>query len=357
MKRESLLGFVSIAIVAGILIISAQVINYFLDVLVLAAVSAYIVFPLTRRIHKHMQRYNIGWVKSYAFASVVSFLVLILPFVFILFQTISVIGNPQGTQVFLDLLKYSPELSRKVKLALDMIGLSAFSEILSNEIRVLVLTLGSRFARSVTQIASTMMIQVPIYLISTYYFIQDGPKMVASLKKYVHGRQGFLGDLLVHIDRVAHGIFMGHFITSIIVGAFTVIGFGVFYMMGILPLPSSAYVVFLAILTAVAVLLPVIGAWFIFIPLALWMMTSVTTPGVVFNAVVILIFGEIFLVLIPDIYIRPNLAGKRGKVHPLIMLIGFLGGTLLWGLKGFILGPLALGLAQAAIESYFDTKK
>lgn len=354
MNKKTLLGLISIVVVAGIFIISAQVLNYFLDVLVLAAVSAYIVFPLTQRIHKYTQKYKQKWVKSYVFASIVSFLVLILPFVFILLQTISILGNPKGTQVFLDLLKYSPEISMKVKLGLDMMGLNAFSETISGEIRVLVLTLGSRFSKSVTEIASTMLIQVPIYLISTYYFIQDGPAAVKSLRRYVSGREGFLRDLFIHADRVAHGIFMGHFITSIIVGVFTVIGFGLFYIVGILPLPNSAYVVFLSILTAIAVLLPIIGAWFVFIPLALWLMVSMPATSGVFNAIMVLVFGEIFLVGIPDIYIRPNLAGKTGKVHPLIMLIGFIGGTLLWGLKGFILGPLALGLAQAAIQTYFD---
>jgi len=357
MNKRTLLGLTSALVVIGIFVISAQVLNYFLDVLVLAAVSAYIVYPLTKRIHKYTQRYKLKWVKSYVFASVVSFLALILPFVFIMFQTISIMGNPQGTQVFLDLLKYSPEISMKVKLGLDMIGLEAFSEIISGEIRELVLTLGSRFSRSVTQIASTMLIQVPIYLIATYYFIQDGPSVVGKLKKYISAREGFLKELLIHADRVAHGIFMGHFITSIIVGIFTVIGFTLFYWTGILPLPNSAYIVFLGILTAIAVLLPVIGAWFIFIPIALWLLTSLPAPAGVVNAIIILVFGEVFLVGIPDMYIRPNLAGKKGKVHPLIVLIGFLGGTLLWGLKGFILGPLALGLAQAAIQSYFDEVK
>ena len=103
------------------------------------------------------------------------------------------------------------------------------------------------------------------------------------------------------------------------------------------------------------------GAWWAsaailvaIVPIALWLLTSMPASTGVFNAIIVLVFGELFLVMIPDIYIRPNLAGKKGKVHPLIVLIGFLGGTLLWGLKGFVLGPLALGLAQAAIQSYFE---
>lgn len=356
MKQKTLLELISIAVVAAVLLVSAQLMNYFLDALILAAVSAYIVYPLTRRIHKRAQKYKAKWARSYAFASVVSFLALIIPFVLIMFQTINVIGNPEGTRVFLDLLKYSPEISMKVKLGLDAIGLNAFSETLSGEIRELLLTLGSRFSRGMTQIASTMLVQVPIYLISTYYFIQDGPRVVARLKEHLSMEGGFLKEFLVHIDRMTYGILMGHFITSLIVGILAVIGFGIFYAIGILPLPSSAYVIFLGIITAVAALLPVIGAWFVFIPVALWIVTSLPAPTGVINAIIILVFGEFFLVLLPAMYIRPHLVGQRGKVHPLIVLIGFLGGTLLWGLKGFIIGPLALGLAQAVIETYFGDK-
>ena len=357
MQKDFIWKIVVLAVVAAILFISAQVLNLFLDMLIMAAVSAYLVYPLTRRVHKYLQRSKYKFVRGYVFASIVSFLALILPFVFLILQTISVLTDPKGTQVFLDLLKYSPEISSKVKNGLDTIGLGAFSEIISGKIRELTLSLGSRVSLGVAEIASRMLIQVPIYLISTYYFIQDGPSLVKKIRSYVPEKEKFISQMIAHTDRIAHGIFMGHFLTSIIVGVITVIGFGFFSLIGVFPISNSAYLVFIGIITAVAVLLPIIGAWFIFIPIALWVLSTLPSPQGVINAIIILVFGEIFLVGIPDLYIRPNLAGKRGRVHPLIILIGFVGGPLIWGVKGFILGPLALGLAQAAIESYFASEE
>ncbi|MCQ8904916.1 MAG: AI-2E family transporter, partial [Methanothermobacter sp.] len=53
-----------------------------------------------------------------------------------------------------------------------------------------------------------------------------------------------------------------------------------------------------------------------------------------------------------DIYLRPKLSGKYADIHPMIFLVGFLGGPVVWGVAGFIVGPLVLGLAYAALEAY-----
>jgi predicted PurR-regulated permease PerM len=41
-------------------------------------------------------------------------------------------------------------------------------------------------------------------------------------------------------------------------------------------------------------------------------------------------------------------------VHPLLILLGFIGGPLTLGLKGLVLGPLSLGLLQALVELYSE---
>ena len=72
--------------------------------------------------------------------------------------------------------------------------------------------------------------------------------------------------------------------------------------------------------------------------------------GNILRAVLVLIFG--FFLSTVDIYLRPKLSGKYANIHPMIFLVGFLGGPLVWGVAGFIVGPLVLGLAYAAFEAY-----
>jgi predicted PurR-regulated permease PerM len=52
-------------------------------------------------------------------------------------------------------------------------------------------------------------------------------------------------------------------------------------------------------------------------------------------------------------YVSSKIAGGSLKIHPGIMLLGFIGGTLLLGFKGLILGPVILG----TLKLYLDTIK
>lgn len=50
------------------------------------------------------------------------------------------------------------------------------------------------------------------------------------------------------------------------------------------------------------------------------------------------------IVGVPDLIVRPYLAGRYGKVHSMTMLAGFITGFEVFGALGFILGPLFLDL-------------
>ena len=99
-------------------------------------------------------------------------------------------------------------------------------------------------------------------------------------------------------------------------------------------------------------LLPIVGAYTVFVPISAWILLTGTGPAAVSNALIVLAFGIVFLNLIPELIIKPRLSGLGTQIHPLIVILGVIGGTLLWGTKGFILGPLALALSQAVIESF-----
>jgi len=43
-----------------------------------------------------------------------------------------------------------------------------------------------------------------------------------------------------------------------------------------------------------------------------------------------------------DMILRPKIIGDKAKIHPIIILLGILGGLKLLGIVGIILGPLFL---------------
>jgi predicted PurR-regulated permease PerM len=57
---------------------------------------------------------------------------------------------------------------------------------------------------------------------------------------------------------------------------------------------------------------------------------------------------------IPGNYIRPRLMGKRVSIHPVLMMIGIIGGISIMGLYGLILGPLFIALLASSYEILID---
>jgi predicted PurR-regulated permease PerM len=55
-----------------------------------------------------------------------------------------------------------------------------------------------------------------------------------------------------------------------------------------------------------------------------------------------------------DNFLRPALVGKDTKLPDLLVLVGTLGGIFLFGVVGFILGPIVVALFMAVWELYGD---
>ncbi|BDH78838.1 MAG TPA: AI-2E family transporter [Methanothermobacter sp.] len=193
-------------------------------------------------------------------------------------------------------------------------------------------------------IKSVPMIALQLFILfaSAFYFARDGEQLVSYASSIVpEERKDFMRRLIIETERVIKSIFYGHFLTAFIIGLMAIIGF---------QLLGYPYAIFLGLLAGFFQLIPVIGPWPTYTILAIYDFIY----GNILRGVIVLIFGA-FLSSI-DVYLRPKLSGKYADIHPLLFLVGFLGGPLIWGLAGFIIGPLILGVAYAALNVYREEK-
>ena len=101
-------------------------------------------------------------------------------------------------------------------------------------------------------------------------------------------------------------------------------------------------------------LIPYIGTGVIWVPAALFIFLD----GVFQNSTPLILKGVgLFLyclvfVASSDNILRPKLIGDKAKVHPVIILVGILGGMALFGVIGVLVGPLILSLTSVLVESY-----
>ncbi|MGZ7159194.1 MAG: AI-2E family transporter, partial [Methanobacterium sp.] len=150
-------------------------------------------------------------------------------------------------------------------------------------------------------------------------------------------RTHYFNSLFNEVEKVLKSIFFAHFLTAILIGVIAGVGFWII---------GYPFASFLGILTGFFQLIPFIGHWPILIILAVY---SIIT-GSYLQAVAVIILG--FFMSALDIYLRPKISGRYADIHPMIFMLGFLCGPLVFGFVGFILGPLILGVTYAAVKAY-----
>ena len=92
-------------------------------------------------------------------------------------------------------------------------------------------------------------------------------------------------------------------------------------------------------------LLPVLGAFVVWIPAALFL----ALEGNWEKALILAVWGAVVVGGIDNL-LRPMLLGDRLKLHTIVAFISVVGGLLLLGPAGLILGPVALTITTELLE-------
>ncbi len=90
-------------------------------------------------------------------------------------------------------------------------------------------------------------------------------------------------------------------------------------------------------------LLPAVGAALIWVPVALYLLAL----GQLWQGLGLIAFG-VFVIGMVDNVLRPILVGKDTKMPDYVVLISTLGGLALFGLNGFVIGPVIVAMFLAA---------
>jgi predicted PurR-regulated permease PerM len=159
----------------------------------------------------------------------------------------------------------------------------------------------------------------------------------APLKKYINRLSDATGDTLYAIYYVQIAIAVLTFFIAI----------PVFYLLG------YGDIIFYAYFAAFCELIPILGSSTAFVLIGAYALSIGDARGVL----ILFFLGYLIVSLLPEVYVRPVLVGRRVKVHPVIMFIGIVGGILTMGLAGFVLGPLIIVLIITSYRMYTEDRK
>ena len=182
---------------------------------------------------------------------------------------------------------------------------------------------------------------IMLYLL--YFFIRDGQAMVRLIRNAVPMAEQHKRLLQIKLRRVVRASVKGNLAVAVVQGA---LGGVIFWILGI---QSS---LFWAVLMMFLSLLPAVGAGIVWAPEAIYFLTT----GMIWQGVVLALFG-VFVIGMVDNVLRPILVGKDTKMPDFLILISTLGGMAIFGLNGFVIGPLIAALFLSSWGLFSGTRR
>lgn len=177
-----------------------------------------------------------------------------------------------------------------------------------------------------------------VMFFSLFYLFIDGDRLVKKIMQLSPLQDKYETMLMEKFNSITRATIKGTSLIAVIQGT---LGGLLFLFMGV----SSP--VLLGILMTISSVIPSIGSGLVWLPVGIGMILL----GHFTQGLVIIIFGGLVISTI-DNFIRPKLVGKDTQMHPLMILFSTLGGISLFGLSGFIVGPIIMSLFVAMWEIY-----
>lgn len=318
-------------------ILSLGVLTPIVTMVIFGAILAYYVRFIARKIKPY--------VKYDTLAVFLGMIILAIPIVLLLYFTIiqllSISGALFGS---LQATAHNSTMNlNSINDAVQNLGLSpSVSGNIADAIKSGILQLLSAITNSIIAMVSSipaLAAQILILIFSIFYFARDGDKIVQYIKDVIPDKdKSFYREVIKGADDVLKSIIVGNIIPAAILGLLSGV---VYYFLG------YPYVILLAIVSGIAMFIPIIGPWIVYGIIGLFsILTGNTVQGV------LLIFFGWIIETTTDFYIRPRISVQYSEVHPLVFLLGFIYGAVTMGIPGLFIGPLILGITYAAYKVY-----
>jgi predicted PurR-regulated permease PerM len=316
---------ISILIVAGL---TFYFLSPLLDGLIMGIVFAYVAKPLKKKIE------FLGNVKS----SIIATLVVIIPI-----SVLMIYGIFQGISQAVYIITHHEYFEAEFLILIKKLG---FDERAEEYVRQLfpsfISLIQSIFRLSAFDFTKKLILFVLNFFISAivcFYSLTDSEKFLERTTKIIpEERRDEFRSFIKELDETYLSLWFGNFVVALLIGLAS-IPFFLYFNVPFAPLLSG--------LMFLAALIPVFAEWMIILPVSVYLMLIDLTTGIYFLAL-----GVVFLYVLPELILRPYFVGYTSKIHPLVLMLAFLGGGVVGGITGFFLAPMLAG-ALTAIYHYY----
>ena len=181
---------------------------------------------------------------------------------------------------------------------------------------------------------------IMLYLL--FFLMRDGKALAERIREAVPLSADHKQALFTRFADVVRATVKGGILVAMVQGA---LGGLAFWFLGIhAPLLWAVLMAFLS-------LLPAIGAGLVWLPVAIYFLAT----GSVWHGIGLIVYGVVVIGLVDNL-LRPFLVGKDAKLPDYVVLISTLGGIDVFGLNGFVIGPLVAAIFMVSWEIFISRR-
>lgn len=342
MNRANLNRIVIVAMVLLITAVFFAMIRPFLVAILLAGIFSAMAQPLYKRIEKWSGgRSNLASLVTLVFVFLIFFAPLVGLLGVIAGQAIKI---SQSVRPFIEQWMSTPSaLSDRLGSLPFHESLVAYEGEIIEKLGELVGKVSSFLFNSVSSITFSTINTIFLFFVFLYtmfFFLKEGRAILDRFLFYLPLPRGTENRILERFMSVARAAIKGTLVIGVIQGSLAGLAFWVVEIEG---------AVFWGTLMTVLSIIPAVGSALIWFPAVV----ILALTGSYLKALGLLAFCSL-LVGSVDNLLRPWLVGRDIKMHELMIFLGTLGGLSMFGLVGFIIGPIIAALFTTVWDIYAE---
>lgn len=177
-----------------------------------------------------------------------------------------------------------------------------------------------------------------ITFFAMFYFFRDGESIVNRLKFLSPLDERYEDQIINRFLSVSRATIKGTLVLAIIKGAMGGITFWIFGV------PSP---VLWGVIMVLLSIIPLVGGWLVMYPAGIILIVT----GDVWQGIAIILIAAIPIGNI-DNFLMPKLVGRDTGMHELMVFISTIGGLSVFGIMGFVIGPIIAAMFLTILDVY-----
>ncbi len=317
----------------------------FVSAILASFVLAYLFYPMYKFIKKYL--------KNSTFAAfIVSFIIVLIFTVPVVFVANSISNEARINYVFLKQILATGEILQgdcNDEGFLCKISNEMEEYITDPQIKFQLTNIISRSTQFLLDRVGNFIFSIPTLLINffvmvfiVFYLLKEGNVILFRIRQLLPMTVAHRKSIFDQLNSVTQAVVYGHILTAGIQAALGIIAFAIFGINA--PILWGMVMFFFA-------LIPFLGTPVVWVPAVLFKFFS-NHPWQAFG---LLVAGLIISTI--DNIIKPMIVSDKARVHPVLVLLGVLGGLSLFGIIGVIIGPVILAIFVTFIEIYEAEKR